>query len=187
MHSSHNRSAIRRVLGHANKKPLVTALAALIGVGFCLGGAPVVHAQSDKDTYQLDITATDLMDTLEQLGARTGFTVVYDKELVARKHSSGLNGRMNVASALDHLLQASGLTWSYVNGNTIVLHAKKPSRSAPTQSSSSTRESPSGAPAVLEEVIVTANKRQENVQNVAASVSVESGGCTGGTGAVSAV
>lgn len=150
------------------------ALTVVFGVVVFLCDIGVVNAQSQAKLYQLNIAAGDLIRELEELGESTGLTLVYDKQLVAGKRAGALNGQMDVDTALKQLLSGTGVAWSFVNGNTVVLKravAKKDSTKTDGQIST-LNHAPQEGSDTLAEVTVTAEKREERLQDTPVPVAV---------------
>jgi outer membrane receptor protein involved in Fe transport len=75
------------------------------------------------------------------------------------------------------LLVGTGITWSYVNGNTVVLKRAEPKQQAASteQDESTLRRSSQEFSTTIQEVVVTAQKREERLQDVPISISVLGG------------
>jgi outer membrane receptor protein involved in Fe transport len=79
-------------------------------------------------TVDFDIPAGPLADSLDQFGEQSGLQVVYDYDLVDARRVPPVNGTMPPREALDRFLDGSGLTWSFVNDDTVVLRAAEKRR-----------------------------------------------------------
>jgi iron complex outermembrane receptor protein len=126
-----------------------------------------------------DIPARDLADALRAFGDVSDTQILFSKRLVAGRRSPAVQGRFSEDEALRRLLADTGLTWRRTRANVIlVTQAKSVAprvrrvRLAEAGGGSNGMVSAPPAPAILEEVIVTAGKRPERVQEVAASVLV---------------
>jgi iron complex outermembrane receptor protein len=102
---------------------------------------------------EFSIRASRLDDALSRFGAQSGLQVVYSPELVRGLNAPELTGRHNVDQALGQLLKGTGLTWRYVNGNTVALkRAEKAAEKATADSAK--KNSKTDDTAVAEEVTV---------------------------------
>lgn len=150
-----------------------------------LSGAAL--AQPSVEPLSIDIPALPLNDALKQLAQQAGFQVVFYS-----KESEGMNapriaGRLTATEALRELLAGTALTYEFVNDNTVAIRSRsdesKPSvgktgerigtllmAQADTSNAVTTSAEPTdktdSSKASLEEVIVTAQKRQESLQDV---------------------
>lgn len=154
----------------------VTTVATILTIASLELTSPA-HAQDSMHTYQFNLPATDLISMLEQLGERAHVSLVYDKQLVLGKKAPALSGRMKLDEALKTILQDTGIIWSYVNGDTVVLKRAEAER-VPTgkvQVPPATTPSPSqeeGTGEEIEQILVTAQKRSERLQDVPVPVTV---------------
>lgn len=98
--------------------------------------------------YQIHVM--NLADALTRFGTQSGLQVVYPPELARGLKASEVSGRLTADAALKQLLTGTGLTWSYVNGNIVVLKADKAEASTAKKNSSPNQS----APAILEEIVV---------------------------------
>jgi iron complex outermembrane receptor protein len=62
-----------------------------------------------------------LVDALEQFSEQSGLQIVYDPSIVSGKQARGVHGSMTTAAALERLLAGSGIRWSYLEPDTIVV------------------------------------------------------------------
>jgi iron complex outermembrane recepter protein len=126
---------------------------------------------------EFHISASQLEDALSQLGAQSGLQVVYAPEVARGLKTPSVSGRLTVDAALQRLLAGSGITWSYINGDTVVLkraQAKKaPEKRAAELDNEATALEPSSQ---LEEITVTATRRAESVEKVPISINALSQG-----------
>jgi iron complex outermembrane receptor protein len=148
-------------------------------VVFVLAAEPAsARAQT---SHAFNVPAQGLADALRSVGQKAGVNVVFEPAAVRGKRAPALRGTFSAGQALDQVLQGSGLSvrmtaagsflivggQSSPNGGLIQPAGGMAQADAPAASAS-------GEPSQLEEIIVTAQKRSENVQDVPASVSVVS-------------
>jgi iron complex outermembrane receptor protein len=127
------------------------ALAAL-SLGLALASTMTIAQQAQP--AQLTIQAQDLGPALSQLGRESGREIIFSTEIVRGRRTAGVQSAMTVEAALTKLLAESGLGWR-VNADGAILIE----RGEGTLSSE-----------VVEEVMVTAQRREEQGQKVPVSV-----------------
>lgn len=155
-----------------------------------VGSAATAAAQTSGE-YIFEIDRTPLRAALVEFSLQTGLQVSY----VTKDSGEGselvgpLKGRYTVESALNQLVAGTGLTYTRVNGSTISLVPKGPVRTrlarldaeaAPVAASGRERaalptEQGQLKRATLEEIIVTAQKRSERIEDVPIAISVLGG------------
>jgi iron complex outermembrane receptor protein len=113
------------------------------------------QAQAIRD---FNIEPQGLTSALEAFGRQSGSAILFDRAQIQGKTSPGVRGAFAPADALRRLLQGSNATFSQPNAATFVVNV-----SAAT-----------GATAV-DDVIVTAQKRAQNIQDVPLAVTVVTG------------
>lgn len=161
--------------------------AAIIAAGMSFAA----HAQSSEQAVQFDLPAQDLDDALKSFGYTTGRQVMFTKDVVKGRTSRPIMGVMTPTQALGRLLQGSGLIYEVTSSDVILVktvassngQAFDPGLPRPGQAGAATGQSTDDAGSdddpqanVIEAIVVTATKRERNVQDVASSVSVLSDG-----------
>jgi len=146
----------------------------VIVIGAAAASVPAQEFSQEKD---FDIPAQSLSKALVQFSDQSGIQVVTAGAEVSRFQTNGVKGHLKIPQALTTLLNGTQLSYRVVGKSTVALVIS----TAPT--SEATRPAPLAAaqPVVadseeqksvqLEEVVVTAQKRQERLQDVPASVS----------------
>lgn len=155
-----------------------------LGVGLLSLGAlaaPMNASAGDVNSkLLLNIPQQSLAQALTNLAEQADLQILFAPQLVAGLSSTGLSGNYSGAEALERLLAGSTLEYVVDGADTVVIRA----RSAPVlqrtsqvtlaaDANSAAREadvSQSSPP--LEEIVVTAQKRVERLQDVPVSVSV---------------
>jgi iron complex outermembrane recepter protein len=161
-------------------------------------GASALHAQA---ATEFDLPAQPLAESLKAVGIQAKLNVVSKPSLVDGRQAPALKATVTPHQALTHLLADTGLEYQFVNEQTVVIRSAQASASAPqevrnnegqerplalaqaqaqngsgpterTISASDSRSSPPGSGEYVEEILVTAQKRQERLQDVPVPVAV---------------
>jgi iron complex outermembrane receptor protein len=153
-------------------------------------------AQNAASTTQIDLPAQPLAQAIQAVARQAGINILVDPRLVAGRDAPAVKAEMSIQQALDLLLQGTGLTPRYVDDKTITLLAvpapgtTKPAaqgfqpRATHLQLAQAAEQSSSEAAAstatpdkstTLQEIIVTARKTSEAIQDVPISVTAFSG------------
>jgi iron complex outermembrane recepter protein len=113
-----------------------------------------------------DIPAQPLARALDAFAAQTGLQLVYVSGVVRDQRSCAVSAPMSAAEALARLLQGTGLRFEFLTSHSVrILDTPASPRPAPKGSSGDH----------LPEVIVTANRREENLQDVPITIQVLTG------------
>lgn len=175
-------------------------LATLAAMGFALA-APVMAM---ADSTRFNIAAQPLPQALKAFAAQAHMQLLYEYGAVAHRRGNAVIGDLDKHSALEQLLRDSGLEIVYSSDAAATIRQMGHTTQAPAspqpdpnQASSprsslrlaqalseqttgspqvESRQSAAQASVTLQEVIVTAQKREERLQNVPISISVLSGG-----------
>ena len=134
---------------------LMASAAAIV----CLIGAPAVAAET-----QFNIAPQSLETALADFSSQSMLPVLATPEITGAKQTRGVVGATEPASALASLLQGTGLTYRR-QGDTFLI---VPEGGADPQSESAVG---GGAEGTVEGLIVTAQKREENIQDVPIAIS----------------
>lgn len=155
------------------------ALLASFGLALLVLLSPA-HAQApmpasgQAPVHDFSIPAGDLGDALRLFGTISNTQILFSPQTVAGRHSDGLRGRMTVDEALGSLLKGTPLVYRVTAANVFLVTEAGPVSADPPTMRSSPPLEPLDEPPIesLNEVIVTATKRLENIQEVPASVFV---------------
>jgi len=132
--------------------------------------APTTLAQAFEPlALTADIPAQPLAQALEGFARQTGLQLVYVSGVLRDQRSRAVSAGLGANDALTRILQGTGLKFEYLTPRSIRILAAMvgPLREmAPV--------TPDGDE--LQEVIVTANRREENLQNVPITIQVLTGG-----------
>ena len=146
---------------------LAAALAALLALS-------PVHAKAENPVHEFNIPSGDLGEALRSFGAASNTQILFSPEVVAGLRSQAIRGQLSVEQALGSLLANTSLTYRVTASNVILVTAAADTAAPPPApvspgTAGPAQETPFEA---LEEVIVTASKRLENIQDVPSSVLV---------------
>jgi iron complex outermembrane recepter protein len=116
---------------------------------------------------QFDLPPQSLADSLRAIGSQTSTNVLFDPPLVEGLDARALKGAFSLDQVLATVLEGTGLKHRFLDDKTVVI-------SAATADATPAAAAQESAGAALEEVIVTAQKRAESLQDVPLSVSAVS-------------
>jgi iron complex outermembrane recepter protein len=140
--------------------------------------APAVAADPPPgDRKATDIPSQPLEAALQALAQDRNFQVVYNSQLVQKLRSTTLRGAFTRDEALTRLLAGTGLTFHYLDENTVTITPLSDTlpfggRAPPEAQPGAMAVSASSPQDSLDEVLVTAQKRSERLQDIPASISV---------------
>jgi len=140
-----NKSFQRRLLGGA------AAVALMVACG-------AAHAED----LTFNIAPQPLASALNQFGAQSDTAVLVRPDLAGSKMTKGVSGAASAEIALNTLLEGTGLTYRREGDTFLIVSASDP------QSGSAAGD---GAEGTVQALIVTAQKREENIQDVPIAMS----------------
>ncbi|BAV63380.1 Fe(III)-pyochelin receptor [Sphingobium cloacae] len=80
------------------------------------------HAQrSENEARNFEIPAQTLRSAITEYGRQAGVQVTAGTSLLEGKRSSAISGRLSPAEALSRLLAGTGLTWRWIDRNTVAM------------------------------------------------------------------
>lgn len=153
-------------------------LTLLIGCLPLLAGAQAV---------EFKIEAGSAESALTMFGRQSGLQTLYQHEAVVGRNTHSVKGSYDPREALERLLQGTGLTYKFVNDHTITIYLRDsagsssvtpPAAASFARDSSGDEERKSGSfasrpiqaspapPLDIEEIVVTAQKREESLLSV---------------------
>ena len=141
--------------------------------GPAMAGQKEANLMNVSQTFNIE--AGVLEDALDNYSEVTGIKTVYLNELVEGKKSPGVQGIYSPEAAVKKILKDTGLTYQVTAENTVVLKENKMVVAQKGSKATSKREEAKEKegvkrPIEIEEMVVTAQKREENVQDVPASI-----------------
>jgi outer membrane receptor protein involved in Fe transport len=114
------------------------------------------------EAAKFDIPAQPLSTALAQFGVQSQHGVFADSALTSSKLTQGVSGEKEAEVALNELLAGTGLAWRRDGQSFIIMRASDP------QSGSAAGD---GAEGTVQALIVTAQKREEDIQDVPIAIS----------------
>lgn len=162
------------------------AFQALLIASTLMMGAVAWAADALDTSVTFKIPAQSLQNALLELSRQSSCQIVFSDTAYADLHAPAIMGTMPVRQALDRLLTGTDLAYKLIGDNTITIarHANS-GRPAPaggsdrdaTRHGSGADAQPEGRANVpeLEEIVVTAQKRTERLQDVPVPVTAISG------------
>jgi len=160
------------VRSHRPSAPIARVVSEVLGalpvcVSAALVEAPTALAQAAQAAaLTADIPAQPLAQALAAFANQTGLQLVYVSEVVRNRKSHAVAAGLAVDTALARLLQGTGLKFEHLTANTVRILAATPPPKARTPTP--TAEEPP-------EVIITASRRAESLQEVPITVQVING------------
>lgn len=142
-----------------------------------------VHAQNEElldRAVTVDIAAQSLNSALLLLGRQAHIQVMMPSRSVDGLHAEGVHGAMTLRQALSALLEGTRLDYYTVGPNTIRIGVRRSGDSSGKRNTSAAAGRRSGPGALkprrgLEEVVVTAQKHAQSVNDAGISISVFTG------------
>jgi iron complex outermembrane recepter protein len=137
-------------------------------------------ALAQHKSYQIDLPAQPLSKSLFQLSELTGLQLVFTEPQITQTIARPLSGTFSAEEVLDQLTRPSGYGFT-ISGNVVrVYRVDRPAalKIAAVQAPRSTTQGQSAATESgnisdgLQEIIVTAQKREESLQDTPISISV---------------
>jgi len=149
--------------------------------------ACVSFARAQTPTTAFELPAQPLAEALKALAGQSRINIVFDAQLVVGLRAPALRGQLTFEDALTHLLTGTGLKQVFISPATVVLEVapREAARttsfdvaavSAPEAPPAATPSAPANAATApsatvsLEEVIVTATRREEDINKVPISI-----------------
>lgn len=126
----------------------------------------VEPVQAQARAFSFDIPAETLSEALRDYGEATGQQIIFTEDLVGGLRSPALRGTFDADAALQRLLVGSGLRMERTPAGAIMIV-----RSNPAVAPAQTGAAASDDQLTIEEIIVSATKREEPVRRISGSVS----------------
>jgi iron complex outermembrane recepter protein len=167
-----------------NNRMVWSTVRGLLMVSACLAAHAVLGAEPvASEIRSWNIPAEDAAAALRDFGVQSGVAISAEAAVLEGKRLNAVTGSLTVDKALQMLVAGSGLKYVYdPTGRAVTLAPAKPVGAEKPDTLAGRRSDPSAAsappndvPDLLEEIVVTARKRAENLQDVPISAQVVSG------------
>jgi iron complex outermembrane recepter protein len=159
--SGYPTAAVRTAVSNALRALSICAPMTLLDVQSALA-QDFEHA-----SLAVDIPARQLAEALTEFASQTGLQLVYVSDIVRNRRSHAATAGLSVDEALARLLQGTGLRYEYLAPHSIHILAAETAPVAAVTFNSAQEE--------LREIIVTANRREEDQQDVPMTIQVLTG------------
>ncbi len=131
--------------------------------------APATLAQAPERTaLTADVPAQPLAEALAAFARQTGLQFVYVSDVVRNQRSHAVSAGLNANEALARVLEGTGLKFEYLTPRSIRILAAVVGPPRETMTNIALGEE-------LQEVIVSANRREEDLQNVPITIQALTG------------
>ncbi|MDM3869748.1 TonB-dependent receptor [Porticoccus sp. W117] len=145
-----------------NSKATFKAKRLAVGISAALALTLACGAQASEKTISLEIKSQKIGSALMEFGERAGVQVILPQELGLSVNSRGINGDYSINSALDALLQGSGLTYEFVSNDSVLIKAAASKDEGSSDATELNEES-------FEQVVVTGSRIAQDQSLEAAS------------------
>ena len=134
-----------------------------------LGGicALILAGTAAAQSRDFDIAAGDLKGALDAYARQAGIQLIYDSDAIRGKRTAGVHGALSPEQALKALLSGTGLEIQRDISGAVAIRAA--SHPKPAGAAGKPAESAAGRPAepaAIQEIMVTAQKREERLSDV---------------------
>jgi outer membrane receptor protein involved in Fe transport len=129
------------------------------------GGASIFALSFPAVADEFNIPRGDLSKALDAYTQQAGVEIIYSDDAVRGRRTQGVRGNYNQLAALTQVLRGTGFTAKTMPSNAIGIVAETPTKVAQTERRAAQAPA-AAAPAAIETVVVTAQKKSENVQTV---------------------
>ena len=155
----------------------------LLVAAACITAATAYAATPVADeVHSWNIPAEDAPAALRDFGVQSGVAISAEQKVLAGKKLNAVSGSLSVDKALQLLVEGTGLKYVYdASGRAVTLTPATAASVEKPAAANTRRDPPPSAdpadttPELLEEIVVTARKRSENLQDVPISAEVISG------------
>ena len=155
------------------------AIAVCIFFGIQTFGAISGWAQdandNDEATFEFDIAAQSLEQSTAAFARLTRYQFLFTQSDIRQTVTNEVSGQFSADNALKVMLFGTGINYSYANDNTVIFfrgeYSENSTEAAELSGTSDANDPGHGSGFVLEEMLVTARKREERLQDSPLSVS----------------
>ncbi|HEX5776344.1 MAG TPA: TonB-dependent receptor [Caulobacteraceae bacterium] len=137
-----------------------------LALGSCALGA-LIAAAAPAAAAEFAVSPQDLQPALQQFASQGDQQVLFSSAAVAGKSTAGFTGDAPPETALQQLLSGTDLVWSKTTDGALLVMTEQEARARRPQFA----QAASGGGAEVEALIVTAQKREEDIQDVPIAIS----------------
>jgi iron complex outermembrane receptor protein len=123
-------------------------------------------AQAQARTYHFELPQQSLSQSLRDYGRAAGRQIIFTEDVVGGLKAKALTGDLTADQAIDRLLDGTGLQAERTPAGALMIRREAAAGDSGAEADDAT---------MLQEVVVTANKREERLHDVALSVTAVSG------------
>jgi len=165
----------------------VAGLCALLSLPALQAAVPQGRVADATQVFEFDIPGQDLHASLQAFALATNLRLLYRSDIVAGVDTPPLKARLTAGQAIEALLAGTDLNYELLSSGVVLIRRNEPTLAdrvreafvrrrdaVEEEDGSAAGELPASVP-VLEEIIVTAQKREESAQAVPVAISVVSG------------
>ncbi len=177
-------------------RPLVRCTLTAAAIVVVAAAAPAMGETPSRSPVVLDIPAQPLSDALSAFAQQSGLQIMFHADAGNKLTAPAVTGRVTPVAALERLLANTSLEFEFVDERTVAIREKKkekttdagaargdaqmrlaredasPYTQSPEEKPKAANAAEKAGAAKLDEIVVTATKRQESVQDVSAGISV---------------
>jgi outer membrane receptor protein involved in Fe transport len=138
---------------------------------------PPAHA-TEPAVLATDIPPQSLTRALAAFGRQTGLQLIYVSTIVETQQTGGARAGLGAPEALAQLLEGTGLRFEFLNARTVRIYAApavEPSAAPATDVPQPVAERHAVRSFTVEEIVVTANRREQDLQEVPFAVQALTG------------
>lgn len=159
-------------------RPITAHLRRALILSILLASNAMAAETAPASDSTITIKAQSLATALQVFSRQSGLQVGFESEIARGIQTQGTQGAKTPAQALSALLDGTGLEYRFVNDQTVVIREKGSQQSTTTAvdlkamrlAQSDFSASKTEADSTLEEIIVTAQKREERLIDVPISI-----------------
>jgi iron complex outermembrane receptor protein len=133
-----------------------------------LGGicALVLAGTAAAQSRDFDIAAGDLKGALDAYARQAGVQLIYDADAIQGKRTSGVHGALSPENALKALLSGTGLEVQRDMSGAVAIRAAAHPKPAGGRAASTVTAGKQAEPADIQEIMVSAEKKEERLSEV---------------------
>ncbi len=120
--------------------------------------------RADSATFEIDIASDSAGKALLKLAGSTGAQIIIPREMGRSVQLPAIKGKFTLSKALDRMLDGSGLDYEFTSDESVLIKPES------AENKSGVKRDSQGSS--IEEIVVTANKRETRLQDTAMAISL---------------